>query len=198
MDPASTDSPPPGASVAAPEAARPRGRRKWFVLGALGLGLAALWVFSGGGSSNRELTVTIAGFSNYMSGWPPRDAGVHAWCWVTNGPYPSTFWVTSVVERTDGRWVDRGGVGITSHERIPDKTVGPVLDPAGGAQLISFAVSSTASPVRVVLDVQEGSGGLAGLKERWQQFNYDHIKKQSRWVAGGRRYAVTNEFHPKP
>ena len=84
------------------------------------------------------------------------------------------------------------------HEQVPDPKGFPVLDAAHQAKLISFKVDNTNLPMRLVVLVQERSGGLAGIKEKLQQWNYDHWHRRSRWVAGGRRYSVTNDFWMSP
>ena len=167
------------------------------LLGTLGLGLVAALVFTGGGAKNRDVTLTFVGFSNYDRGWPDHKMEMHAWFWFTNGARPSLHWFQSVSRKIGDHWVGGGGVGPWIHERVPAAEGFQILDPPHQAQLRSFKVDDVKSPMRIVVLVQERSGGLAGMKEKWQQWDNDHWHKKSEYVAHGRRYSVTNEFWPE-
>lgn len=166
-------------------------------IGGVLLGIALWFVSTRGGPKNRDVTLKFVGISNHGFRYPSNHTELHVWFWLTNGARPSLHWFTSVSRRIGDEWVDEGAVGPWMHQRVPAPTKDPVLDPAHQAQLRSFKVLDAKTPLRIVVLVQERSGGLAGIKERLQQFNYDHIKKRSWWVANGRRYTVTNEFWPE-
>jgi len=169
-------------------------RTRWsrkHTLVAAALGALVLFWMVAAGPSNREVALSFAGFTNY-------NGELHAWLWFTNGALPSVWWVPSVSHKTGDAWVGDGEVGPTIHEKIPDWERWPVLDPAHQVYLISFKVREAKLPLRVITLVQERSSGLAGVKERMEQWNYEHWQRRSQYVAHGRRYYATNEFWNQP
>jgi hypothetical protein len=169
-----------------------RARARWLALIAVLL-LAATVTCWPRNPHTREPVISFAGFKNH-------GTELHAWFWFTNGSLPSVHWITSVSHKIENDWHDGGGVGVMIHEKKPEwyRDRWPSVDPAHQIYLVSFKVTDTSLPLRVVMLVQERSSGIVGLKETLQQLNYDHFQRRSMYVAGGRRYSVTNEFSQIP
>src|SRR5882672_4754145 len=108
--------------------------------------IALVIFFESGRSSERDMTVTFAGFTNNLGGPKP-----HALFWVTNGSSTHRWIMTQVSLKIAGEWHPEGGPSADwrSYQNflwiIPYGTSRP-------ACLIAVPVSSTSTPMRVVLE----------------------------------------------
>ncbi len=165
--------------------------------------IAGVWIYRAFNSvsSNRDIALFFAGFTNYdrgpYVGEPDRYQGLHAWFWVTNGSQPATWAVTSFSQKIGERWWELPLTNTWIHETIPESDSFAHLDSPHMIKLISFSVSETNLPIRIVITSTERATGFRGIMDVLHQFDADHIHKLSYIIVNGRHYSVTNEFYER-
>jgi hypothetical protein len=199
MDPALTDSPPPGASVAAPAPARPRGRRKWFIAGAAGLAVLMVAVFFRGSSVGRPATLTFVGFTNgVMSFRGTNYPIVEAWFWVTNGSQRARWHTCFVSAPKSGVLLDWRQTGRWVAPRLPGTNAPPSWYEPGEAVLLNLPVEEAQLPMRVMMLVMTPHGAVSGMRANLRRWYEMRVRGMADCVPHWEFYSVTNEFHPKP
>lgn len=190
MEPTAPASRPTGAAGDNAGAKRSQRGRKWALAGIVVVLLAAVFVFSGGGSAKPDFTMSFVGFSNY-------NGKTHAFVWLTNGSRPAIWWLMPVCRSNDGRWVMFRPKDQLVHAHLPRPTTGQIYRPPHLSELNSFEVGEAKLPLRVWVMVRERSSGLTGMREAVQEWYSAHMQQKPRLFPGGQRYSVTNEFWPE-
>jgi hypothetical protein len=137
---------------------------------------------------NRDFTLAFAGFND-------TKGQTEALFWTTNGQVAAVNQIQEISRRVGGAWIKETTGPLSVYETIPytDPIGADFCDAPHLVQLIGVPVTHTNCPLRLVIRCRERSPGLAGVRDRLQNFYYNRIKGLSIAILRGRDYCVTNE-----